>query len=270
VWATAELDQMPVTERTSLDHLRLNGDQSEGFLPWLTSLDLAKDLGYALWSDDIGLRALAQTNEVPTFGTVALLEVLRDDGVISEPALQTALRSLRQQFVVDLPLDDDWMLRSAAGDGWLAGPAAIPFSRAATWADELVARRSWSALATQAAKEQPMLVVGWLHAAAIGLVKARGPRPATRSLVEFASHAIALADFDPEVLSAAARAVRIVAEDAGLPGTAPLLIAHLMQILTEIAGPADAARILSAADLDHPEREALRSHLFQDRLPNHP
>lgn len=261
-WVDAELDRMPVAERTSLSHLARGDELSDRFLSWLAALDQAKELGQPLWSDDVGLRALAKAEAVPAFGTVAVLEVLRDDDVISEPQFQTALRAFRSEYVVDLPLDADWMNEAAAADGWQAGAVAMQFARPSAWEDELTARRLWAELLHQVIDHDALLAPAWLHCAAQGIAKARVPAVAYRSLIEFATYVTLITELNPQVLAACAASIRVVAGEAGLISPSRDFLSNLLGRLSDGLGADHASRLVSAAPFEDEERSALREILF--------
>lgn len=261
-WVDAQLSQTPGRDWPKLVHIGASEPFPEEFTSWLSALDQAVGLGLPLWSDDLGLRMLAHSEGVATFGTDTLLEVLRDQAVIDDSLFTAALRTLREEYVVDLPLDVEWMKLSSAAGGWAAGPAASQFARPATWADETAARKAWAELMQAAGRHDPKLVLGWLHAAALGLVEAWGRDIAVQALVEFATFAVAATEFNPEVLPGAGAVIRMVAAEAGVPDTAPPFMARLLEVLTDAVGPEVAAQILSLPDLEAPEKAALRDLLF--------
>ncbi|MCA1696244.1 MAG: hypothetical protein LC749_16840, partial [Actinobacteria bacterium] len=73
-WVAGELADLIIVDWPRLT--MLSGDLDDRFLPWLSALDLAKSRGLPLWCDDVGVRTLAMNDDVPAFGTAALLEAL--------------------------------------------------------------------------------------------------------------------------------------------------------------------------------------------------
>lgn len=71
--------------------------------PWLAPIELAARKSLPLWSDDVALRALAASRSIPVFGTMALITVLVEDGLIAD-TLREDVQALAQAGVVDLAL----------------------------------------------------------------------------------------------------------------------------------------------------------------------
>ena len=77
----------------------------EGLKPWDASVRVAMDKNCLLWSDDIAVRRFARTQNIETFGTIALHEVLTsDDGTIETPrSTEMKIRLLRAR-IADVPI----------------------------------------------------------------------------------------------------------------------------------------------------------------------
>jgi len=266
-WIAAEAAEVDVADWPQL--VALSEGPDEAFLPWLASLDMAKARGVPLWCDDLGLRTLAVSEGVPTFGTTALIAALVAEGALQPGAAQSALRQLRQEYAVDLPLDADWLRLSAASDDWLPGPAAFYFTRPSAWVGFEQAYTLWSDLVQSAAMADPVQVAGWVHAAAYGLSEAVSPDTAPRVLAVIAAKGAAAARFDGEALAACAARVREVALAAGLPNPVPTLMAILVRYLNDAVGPETAARLVASLQLDEPDRAVARDLVFGLRsVPN--
>ena len=85
---------------------------SDGLKPWDASLRLAADRELPLWADDLGLRRVARSLGVATFGTYALFEVLTSlDDVLALPKKNDFDLDLLQNAIADVPLESS-MLQS--------------------------------------------------------------------------------------------------------------------------------------------------------------
>lgn len=130
------------TERTSV----FPPDMSAGMAhsPWVAAVELAAHEGVALWSDDLALRRLARSVDVPAFSTMAVVEMLTEDALTeSVPASAVdevlAMRAavaarLLREHVVDVPVTMDQILEQARIEDWTpAGAAALALSRPGWW-----------------------------------------------------------------------------------------------------------------------------------------
>jgi tetratricopeptide (TPR) repeat protein len=267
-WVAAQVVDVVVADWPHL--VALSDEFDDTFFPWLSTLDMAKARELPLWCDDLGLRTLATSVGVPTFGTTALIAALASEGKTESGAAQGALRQLRQEYAVDLPLDADWLHMSAASDDWRPGPAAFYFSRPAAWLDFEVAHTLWSELARSAAATEPIRVAGWVHAAAYGFAGAVAADKAATLMAVMAVEGVAAASFDGEAVAACAARVREVALAAGLPNPVPAMMAILLRHLTRAVGPEAAARLLMSPHLADPDRVVVRDLVFGPRSGSSP
>lgn len=114
-----------------------------GDATWLDALELAGREGISLWSDDLALRSLARSLGIPAFGTVNLVEGLRqgvmdgldDTTAVAELALQqhAFVRALFSKGVVDQPLTLDDLLEQIETESAAPGVATVVLSRPAWW-----------------------------------------------------------------------------------------------------------------------------------------
>lgn len=265
-WLMSEVQDVVVVDWPRL--VELNEEFDATFLPWLSALDMAKARRLPLWCDDLGVRTLAANDEIPTFGTTALIAALVASGMLDSGAAQTALRGLRQEYAVDLPLDADWLRWSAASDEWRPGPATFYFTRQAAWLDFDQAYAIWSELAQSAASAEPIRVAGWVHAAAHGICGAVVADKAPAIVAGMAARGVAAAELDGEALAACAARVREVALAAGLQNPVPAMIALLLRYLTTAVGPDAAARLLMSPHLAEADRAVVRDLVLG--LSSHP
>ncbi|MFD9587603.1 DUF4365 domain-containing protein [Streptomyces sp. NPDC059980] len=150
--------------------LNLSGPTDNSDDAWLSAAQFALDTGAPLWCDDAFLRNLLIAGGIPTFGSIALLDVLTDHDDYPEftaNRLDEDLRVLLTSQVVDLPVTVTLLAETAASDGWKAGPAAAPFSSPNLWetADGLPL---WTAAAEQVWTHAPGELADWLRVAANG------------------------------------------------------------------------------------------------------
>ncbi|GIG03049.1 DUF4365 domain-containing protein [Catellatospora citrea] len=171
---------------------------------WLTprtscfdSIQLAHDQGIALWSDDIALRRLARFKGVPSFGTPALVDVLRDQALLrsaTSAAQDDALRQvtaanqeLAHNMVVDVVLHLDDLLVVAERDGWRPLAGALAISRASWWAWQVTPIQDILNLLEAVAHNRPAALSDWQYAAMLGAARAYEPVEAkTRMLASLA------------------------------------------------------------------------------------
>jgi hypothetical protein len=100
---------------------------------WSAAIRMAKDRGLALIADDVALRHVARLEGVPSFGTLALLTTLVEDGVLSDSALESALERLQQIAAADLPLLDEFHSIAVREEWKPVGYAGFLLTRPATW-----------------------------------------------------------------------------------------------------------------------------------------
>lgn len=259
-WVADQLPDLVVVDWPRLTSL--TDELDDRFLPWLSALDLSKARGLPLWCDDIGVRTLAMNDNVPTFGTAALIAALVETAALDAGKAQSWLRQLREAYVVDLPLDANWMRLSAGSDEWRPGPSAFYFARPAAWVEFETAYKLWSDLAQAAANSEPTRVAGWVHAAALGLVAAVDAVRAPNALASIAAKGIAVANFDPEAIAACTARVREAAHAAGVQSPVPHLMAILLGHLTEAVGVQGAARLIMSEHLADEDRAVVRDLVF--------
>ena len=136
--------------------------------PWVTSVELAAQAEIPLWSDDVVIRALAASQDIPAFGTLALLHALIEDNTLPD-TLRTDVQALSAARVVDLTLTPDELLRLAAADGWQPTAAATVVTRPAYWASYQPALDTFLQLIGNVSSHAPAAIPAWLTAACHGL-----------------------------------------------------------------------------------------------------
>ncbi|MBJ6631017.1 lipopolysaccharide assembly protein LapB [Streptomyces sp. I5] len=175
------MPRVPRPELRSLRQLPTHRNNTQ----WLTALDHAKEQGLVLWCDDRVLRAVARSEGVAAFGTLALLDARVDAGLTTpEEALLTKAELLRNHYV-DIPFSTDLYHAAALGDGWQAGAVAVALSRPSAWADAKATAAFALNAASRAVGTLPHEATGWISAAYSGLHRATPPAHRQRNLQAF-------------------------------------------------------------------------------------
>ena len=131
-------------------------------------MELAAQAEIPLWSDDVVIRALAASQDIPAFGTLALLHALIEDNTLPD-TLRTDVQALAAARVVDLTLTPDELLHLAAADGWQPEAAATVVTRPAYWASYQPALDTFLQLIGNVSAQAPATIPTWLAAACHGL-----------------------------------------------------------------------------------------------------
>jgi tetratricopeptide (TPR) repeat protein len=231
------LEVVPVGE---LKHFpEMDGEHSRS---WLAPLELAKQQGVAVLSDDLALRGLARSLDIPTFGSIALLNALVAAGHLDRVARDTALLELRRNWVVDLPFDAEQLRVVAGGDQWRPGPAYLALTRPATWQDRRRVLNFYRGGQHQIAATDPAHLPDWLHAAVLGFAGGQPPAAATLGAGLLLTVTALQANADPGIFAQLVPAARQAA--AGLGGGDPLpqAIRDVAAVFIEALGHAEGAR----------------------------
>ncbi|MFE2930705.1 hypothetical protein [Streptomyces sp. NPDC059278] len=175
------MPRVPRPELRSLRRLTVYRSNTQ----WLTALDHAKEHGLVLWCDDRVLRAIARTEGVATFGTLALLDARVDAGLTApEEALLTKAELLRNHYV-DIPFATNLYHAAALADGWQAEAVAVALSRPSAWADAKATAAFALNAASRTVHTLPHETTGWISAAYGGLHRATLPTHRQRNLQAF-------------------------------------------------------------------------------------
>ncbi|MGW7521602.1 tetratricopeptide repeat protein [Streptomyces sp. NPDC054796] len=214
---------------------------------WLTALDHSREHSLVLWCDDRALRAVARSEGVAAFGTLALLGARVDAGLATpEEALLTKAELLRNHYV-DIPFCPDLYRAAALADGWQAGAVAVALSRPSAWADA----KATAAFALDAASRTvgtlPHEAAGWISAAYGGLHRATPSAHRQRNLRAFSLQVLTQPWISSSTLPFAWAGLRAGVEavgDSDAPLEAALTLYH--QALTQELTPLVAASTLTA------------------------
>lgn len=211
------------------------------FGSWLAPLDAAKAQSRILFSDDVALRALARSLEVPAFGTLALVEVLRGLNRLSETEVQGARLTLRRNWGVDLPIQRDEMLEVARREGFSAGAAGAPLLRRAFWQDLASATPVFRELLREVSAHRPSEISAWVAQATVGFVGAGFQSP-NEAAVSLAAVTAMIVEFDAELFASAVAGMSRGFVHLGLADPLEDICRRVSKILLSNLGPEDGAR----------------------------
>lgn len=152
--------------------------------PWLLNVDAAKTAGAAFWCDDLGLRRLAHAFGVRTFGTVSMLDVAVERGLLDEATYRQTLHTLTAEYTVDLPFDQDMLISVGAADRWQPGPVATVLGRPAAWAQPEPAA---AVLRTALRSTTSEAIAAWMYQAFLGLHTASLQEHRLRNLIQIST-----------------------------------------------------------------------------------
>jgi tetratricopeptide (TPR) repeat protein len=244
VMAVDALSQFPEMDR---EHTR----------SWLAPLELAKQQGVALLSDDLALRGLARSLGIPTFGSIAVLGALVAAGHLDTAARDAALLQFRRHWVVDLPFDAAQLRALAEADQWQPGPAYFALTRPATWRDRRQVLGFYRAGQQQIAATDPEHLPDWLSAAILGFAGGQPPMAVTPMAGLLLTLATLQANTDPAILAKLVPAARQAATELGGGDPLPQTVRDVAAVFIEALGHAEGARyaLLHAfSALDPPDR----------------
>ncbi|MFG2042169.1 hypothetical protein [Dactylosporangium sp. NPDC048998] len=180
---------------------------------WLLNVDAAKTTDSFLWCDDLGLRRLAHAVGVRTFGTVSMLDIAVQLGLLDDAARRRALHALTTEYTVDLPFDQDTLISVGVAGHWQPGPVTAILGRPATWAQPEPA----AAVLRTALRGAPSTAVDtWIHQALLGLQRASPHEHCTDNLTQISTALACELWAQPRHIVGIARAlVQLVPEDGG-------------------------------------------------------
>lgn len=231
---------------------------------WMVCFELARSMALPLWADDVGLRSLARSEGVTTFGTDSLLIALAEVGQLTSAESGDAFVALRDEFYVDLPLDEGWLLGAAAEGGNSLGPALLAVARGPFWSDLEAGLACWTRFVAAVSNRAPIDVADSVYAACLGVGSAV-PSPQVTSLhAGLLSQALASVSGAATAFAATCEAAAQACRKIGLPDPVELALRILFDFQARSSGNALAARTLvtSGSELAGSHRQALRRVLF--------
>jgi predicted nucleic acid-binding protein len=147
---------------TDLDELIRENEAGPAFASWPASFALAQRRGLPLFSDDRVIRVIARRANLPSFGTLALLDALTAKGLLDARERIDARRALRALGAFGLSNDIDELVAEAREAQW---------HLTASLRGALLDRTAWRTLPGEslrfwvpflsAAREAPDLFPGW-------------------------------------------------------------------------------------------------------------
>lgn len=226
---------------------------------WSAAVRTAKEHGLALWADDFALRQVARAEGVAAFGTLDLLGLQSQQGVISRTDYLRALDDLVEARAVDLPILE--RLRAiCAKEQWQPdGYGALMLSRPSTWAPPPQGWERYMSLVRvlplDVARET---IATWAQAAATGLAWATPPierAHAVGALLVWTAVTKNDPQLIPLLLDAGERVGRVAMPDADV-------LARFVEVLADIVRQAAGAeqsgaivtRLLQPLDDERRER----------------
>ena len=184
--------------------LRLAVSPDAADVPWLHAAELALDTDTPLWCDDAALRQILQRSGIPTFGTLALLQVLtrhNDYPQFTPQRLQDDTRTLMRAYVVDLPLDPTDLTDAAKAESWHPGYAAAPLERPSFWATDH-SEDTWSAMVASMWETEPAQLAPWYAIAARGCSALTAPQNVPVLLASLTALTLLAVGLGPEPVEA--------------------------------------------------------------------
>ena len=248
-------------------------DATQRWKPWDASVRVAASLdGCALWCDDVALRALAEQEGIPTFGTWALLETLSSmsGNAWSASTMDIKMKLLRTQ-IADVPISLK-ELKHAARDTEDSHIAVNCFlGRPRIWIEDAQHAVRWCLnrfLELKAGPHQQQ-VIGLLHAACYGWGTAV-PHPYRKGVMGMVLGGAILVISDPALTPHLLMASRYAANELDprnaldpLEDAVRNMLNHLEATMEQ--GPAAQTLILLFSEADLPDRQTVASIVLGDR-----
>ena len=248
-------------------------DVTERLKPWDASLRVASSRGgCALWCDDVALRALAEQEGIPTFGTWALLEALssKPENAWSAPTTDIKMRLLGAQ-IADVPISLH-ELQQAAEDTEDSHIAVNWFlARPRIWIENPQHALGWHLNRVQELNRGPhqQQILRLLHAACYGWGAAVPPL-ARKSVMGIPLGGTILIIGDPAITPQLLTVSRYAANELDPKNTSDPLedaVRNMLNHLEATIGPGPAARTLIRlfSQADPADRRIVASIVFRDR-----
>ncbi|WP_281356977.1 DUF4365 domain-containing protein [Fodinicola acaciae] len=161
--------------------------------PWLASIELAKQEDVPLWCDDLAVRRLARAVGVQTFSTMAMADGLRDirielaqtpeedDEVIQ--FISRVTEELVAEYVTDVPITLDQLIKQARVDDWAPAAAALTLSRPSWWIWQTEPVTALLRLYAAIKESDPSQLTKWQYAAMLGAARSRSTPEESRQVL---------------------------------------------------------------------------------------
>ena len=246
--------------------------EEEGFRPWDASLRVAASAEVALWCDDIALRALAEAQGIPTFGTWALYEALSStpEGTWMPTATELKMQLLRAK-IADVPISLRDLGESADSSDGLDPAVGLHLSRPHVWGVNPAEPLTWYLHRVQMmiGRQHRQWIPPLLNAACRGqgaAVNATHRPTAIGAVLAATLPAVG----DPHTVPALLAASRYAANEldpADWPDPLPATVRHLLRILEPTIGPGPTTQTLVQmfACTEPRDRLTVTSIILEDR-----
>ena len=160
----------------------------------MAPINLAKDLGVSLWSDERPVRQLARSEGVAAFSTEGLLRALLEAGRLGNLQYSTAIASMLRGQFADLDFTTREFAAAAASEDWTGETVGQALSRVSVWQDPRLGLALYATAVREALAYDASLLTTWAAAAAVGSARARD----CSSIAPLFAYAISATQFEFE------------------------------------------------------------------------
>jgi tetratricopeptide (TPR) repeat protein len=259
-WMAVRLESLVVVDRRALSTF----PQLEfvRFAGWLAAPDLAIELGYSLYSDDLALRLMLRARGITTFGTVELLNLLAERARLTGTEHSQLLEVLRAARCGDLPIDVGAMLDLAEKEAWQPGIAWLQLTRPGYWADGS-GLPLFQGIISRLPKDRLEFLPVWLQAAIEGFCQRLPDPQLTESCALLTSEVIRVKG-ERSVIPALVEVAKTTSRRLGGGDPRPALGRQLRQQLVSTVGFKTGALLFSSwlADVSDDDRAVISQQFF--------
>ena len=228
--------------------------------------------GCALWCDDIALRALAEAEAIPTFGTWALYEALSTTpaGTWLPTAIEMKMRLMRAQ-IADIPISMPTLANAIDDSDGPDVAVGLFLARPHVWRENPTEPFGWYLHRIKTLMHGPdrQRVLGLLHAACHGLgaaVNTPDRQTAMGAILAAALAAVGAPQMVPGLVATSRYAANELDPSTQLDPL-PAAIQHLLRTLEPAIGTGPAAQMLSGlfSETEADDRRTVTSIILEDR-----
>jgi hypothetical protein len=235
------------------------------FVSWLSPLDLAVTDAAPFLCDDLGLRELARSLGVPTFGTTSLLIILEEISRVTAEKARQCRQELRSNMCVDLPFNWVELTDLAERQDWQPQAVAVAVARPAAWQDPLAAHRFIN-YAFEQTRGDVQAAAGWLCMAIVGFGKNRTSDVAELFAKSLLFRAFGVGDYDNvrEAFTPLLQGARTACNVLGLPDLLDSFVIDMRDRFSKRLPPATAVQVVVhlTAGLPEPDRQRVAELLL--------
>lgn len=265
-WIAERANELPVPADAEKPGLEIDANQLQRLLPWLGPVALARDLGIALISDDVGQQRLAEGEGVPVFGSLRLLDVLVAIGQLSGEDVSSTRQVLLENWCVDLEPTGEEVVRLGERTDWGPSPAALQLSRPSFWSDPSRAFDVYKQVMNRVSASAPEWRLSWVAAALGGVARAARNDAAWLGVAApILQYALWLAGAEPRTFRDLLGTARDVALRTGRADPLPAFAESLFGFIEEQSSSEVAMQEVMnlIGDLDEPDRLMVLRQLLQ-------